>query len=106
VTAVSIGARLGVTVRRDRLFRPWPLGGFRLDDVPWRHPVEFTTSDRVPRKPRGYRIHVWYGLGPSPAPADTDDFATIVRGGLYPEIAATSSMPLLAAWDALCIDRW
>ena len=96
VTAVPLGGQLKVTVRRDELVRSLSLGG--STPGPWRHPVEITSLDRVPRKPRGYRTE-------GSAPENADECVLIVRTGACPDVAASASAQLLALSDALHLER-
>jgi hypothetical protein len=101
VTAVPL-ADLKATVRRDQVVRSIPFGA-AIDRSPWLHPVQITTADRVPRKPKGFTISVWYGAWPPPQ--DADECVSIVRTGSCPKVAAFASTHLLATSDALHVTR-
>ena len=101
VTAVPL-ADLKATVRRDQVVRNIPFSG-ATSRRPWLHPVQVTTADAVPRKPKGFTISVWYGAWPPPQ--DADECVTIVRTGSCPKVAAFASTHLLAASDALLVQR-
>lgn len=109
VSGVSLGRTLQLTVRRDRVRRairghcPVCRPGLpRPPPGPWEHPLEFTTRERVPRKPTGYAMDVFSGAWPPPE--DGDECVAITRCGSCPETSVKASAMLLAATDALVID--
>jgi hypothetical protein len=101
VSALPLG-ELKATVRRDQVAQRIPPDG---DDrhMPALHPVQITTADEVPRRPRGFTIRTWYGAWPSPH--DSDECVSIVRKASCSEVAAFTSTLLLAASDALHVER-
>jgi hypothetical protein len=103
VTGVPLGSDLKVIVRRDRLVREIVYEGTNAR-LPWLHPIEFTSADRVPRKPKGYTMRQWSRAWPPPE--DTDECVSIVRAGVCPDSAAFASAQLLALSDALHVERW
>lgn len=104
VTAVPLGGNLKVAVRRDRLARGEPPDGGSNTGYPWQHPIEITSGGRVPRKPKGYTIQVWYSVWPPPE--DADECVSIIRIGACPTVAAFASTQLLAMTDALHVQAW
>jgi hypothetical protein len=103
-SAVPVAPELKVIARRDRVVKAAAPAGRPIADMPWLHPIEFTPSGRVARKPKGYRMDVW--CRPLPPPDDTDENVSIICGGVYPEFVAFSSAQLLATSDALHVGEW
>src|SRR5262245_26498298 len=69
---------------------------------PWLHPLEITTREHPPRKPRAYQITQWYRAWPPPE--DADECVSIIRPGVYPATDAFAATHLLAMSDALHVD--
>ena len=103
VTAVPLAPDLKATVRRDQVVRRLPFLGETQTDRRWLHPVQITTAQAVPRRPKGFAIRIWHGAWPPPQ--DADECVSIVRTGSCAEVAVFASTHLLAASDALRVER-